>query len=1142
MNTCDNARHPRFCAPAAVIAWFCLLVPALWADPTRYRFYRITPDEGLSHAVVYAVAQDPFGFVWFSTQVGLNRYDGHELRAYEHQPEKSDSFPSTNAGVLVATDQGHFWLGTWGFGLIYFNPQRDTFSLPDDVMLMPEEIQRQRIQSIYLKSSRYLWLGTFDDGAFLFEPRRGRMQHFVHDPNNANSLSHNRVWAITEDGAGRMWFATSAGLCYRESGKMRFMRLKHDPDNAQTLSHDVVKCLLVDPAGFVWAGTRDGLNRIDPETHAVTRYFFGQSSDGRLNYNDIRNMIFDNEGRLWLGTYRSGLVLFDPKTDKRDFFTNNPADPQSLSSNRIETLFLDRSNVLWIGTNGGGVNYVNLNAKKFYHYRREFLKENTLSGNSVSAIYVDGQEQVWVGTVTAGINLIDRKKQRFTHYVHDLRNRNTLSDNNIRAITADQRGRLWVGTYNGGVNRLLANRKDFKRYGLEHGLSHYRVRSLYVDREGSLWVGGDIGLDQYDPARDRFERRFPTADSEGKTRMRRVFCIDQDAEPGLWLGTDDGVILLQPEQNSFRQFRHDPSNSRSLSQDRINVFYRDSADRFWIGTHQGLNRVVDRERGVFERYVDEKGPQYNVIFGILEDDAGHFWISTTRGLSKLDLGRGRYDHFDVHDGLQGSTFVQGSCFKSAQGELFFGGRNGFNLFRPEEIGGERWVPQMQLTEIKVFNKPLALAEPPYLMKEISLQPDQNMVTFEFSAMDFVNPSRNSYRYKLDGFDSEWIDAKHQNSATYTNLDPGSYVFRAKGGNAAGVWSQQDIELKLQVVPPFWSSRRVLVVLLIGLFSFLIWRYFEVEKNRKTLEQRVQERTHSLAEANHNLARTAEELKQAQRQVIETALQAGMAEIATDVLHNLGNALNSINVSAAQIGDELNALRPELLGRVTQLFVDDPSLVETLAARVPKGELIPEVLTRYHGNIVGLQASVRDELAVLEHQIDFIKGIVQAQERYAGTDDFSQIEELVPLVEDVLRITAPIMEEPRVQVKREYLIQPRVLVAKTKLLHVLRHLVNNSCEAMRNQVNEKELRLRIYPADPDFVFLDVFDNGPGIPSEDRTHIFQNGFSTKEQARGFGLHFAANAMREMGGQLEYLPTENGTLMRLIFPRQPEGESDG
>ncbi|CAM2009523.1 sensor histidine kinase [Acanthopleuribacter pedis] len=1126
-------------APRSCLAVICLALLGLTpvaAEPTRYRFYRITPDEGLSHAVVYAVAQDPFGFVWFSTQVGLNRYDGHELRAYEHRPEQPDSFPATNAGVLKATERGHFWLGTWGFGLIYFNPERESFALPDDVMVMPKEIRDQRIQSIYLKSSRSLWLGTFDAGVFHFDPRNGRLKQYQHSGGDPNGLSHNRVWSIAEDRQGGMWFATSAGLNYLSPDKGRIQHFDHDPKDPKSLSHGVVKKLIIDDDGFIWAATRNGLNRIHPETKEITRYYFGKSSGRGLNFNDLRTILFDREGRLWLGTYRSGLVLFDPKSGKRDYFHNNPADNQSLSNNRIEHLFLDRSNVLWISTNGGGVNYVNLNAMKFFHYRREFLKEDTLSGNSISALHVDAKKQLWAGTITAGLNRIDRKNQHFTHYKHQLGDPNSLSDNNIRAITSDQKGRLWVGTYNGGVNRLLANQKQFKRYGMEHGLSHYRVRSMYVDRGGTLWVGGDIGLDRYVPEKDRFSNAFPNQNHQSQTRVRRVFAITEDGKKSLWLGTDDGLIRYYPATHQFQQFRHQPHNPRSLSLDRINVFLNDRRGRLWIGTHQGLNRLVNAEQGIFERYHDPKGPQFNVIFGIQEDAEQNLWLSTTRGITKLNPDTRQYHHFDVHDGLQGTIFVQGSSYYCQSGDMFFGGRNGFNVFRPEQISTERQVPRILLTDITVFNRPLALSKPPYEIKEIALQPNQNMVTFEFSAMDFVNPGRNNYRYKLEGFDADWIEAEHVNAATYTNLDPGRYVFRAMGSNASGVWSTEGVELKVHVVPPFWSSTRVTVTLLVFLFSFLVWRYFEAEKNRRNLEQRVQQRTFSLAEANQNLAKTAEELKKAQHQVIETAIQAGMAEIATDVLHNLGNALNSINTSAAQIGEEINDLRPDVLGRVNELINGNQVLLDEIANKSPHGKAIPLALNQYHGNLVSMQNTVREELLVLENQIELIKGIVQAQERYAGTEDFSQSEELVPLIEDVLRITSPMMEEPHIEVRREYLIHPRVTVAKTKLLHVLRHLINNSCEAMRHQVCEKELRLRLYPAEPDFIFLDVYDNGPGISYEDRTSIFQNGFTTKEQARGFGLHFAANAMREMSGQLEYLPTEKGTLMRLIFPLNP------
>ncbi|CAM2069008.1 Histidine kinase domain-containing protein [Sulfidibacter corallicola] len=1107
------------------------------AGPILHKFFHIQTEEGLSHGVVYAALQDKNGFLWIATQSGLNRYDGYSLKTFEHDPRDPLSYPASNAGVMILSPDGTFWLGTWGSGVIHFNPATGQFrGSIYDPETQERKLAESRIQSLYLDAKGNLWIGTFDEGLYRYKVSTGDLRAYRHDHDDPQSLSNDRVWSTCEDRSGRIWVATSGGLHRLLPEGNGFQRFRHDPDDPTSISNDVIKRILVDETGYLWLATRGGVNRFDPETLRAESFLFDSAGDPTAPINDIRNLLLDGKGHLWVGSYRSGLVKFELATGKQIGISHNPMDSFSISSDRIEAMYLDTSDVLWVCTNGGGINYTSLHGKHFLHYRHEYANPNSLGSNQVSAVLQDHHGMLWLGTLTTGLTRLDRTSDRYTHYLHDPNNAQSICDDNIRALAEDHLGALWVGSYNRAISVLSPDRTTWRHFpSVRRGgtLSDERIRSLYRDRDNVMWVGGDAGLDRYHREGNRFENILPDRTPE-IDRSLRIFSIRQHADRTYWLGTDHGLINLDGEGGHFKWYRNDPNDPTTLSNNRVNVIHLGPHDDLWIGTNQGLNWFRP-ETGSFRRLFDPNGNQYNVIFGILPDLAGNLWLSTARGLSKYIVKEDRFRHYDVHDGVQSGSFVHNSFFQGAKGEMFFGGRNGLIEFRPEEIRDRTRPPDIVLTSFKVFNEEVSLPRPLHMMEELTLQPDQSMFSLEFAALDFSSPGKNRFRYMLKGFDQHWIDAQSRNSATYTNLDPGTYSFVVVGGNTDNVWNEKGANIRIRIIPPFWTVQRVALLAFLAITMLAVWRYRETEKNRRLLEHRVAERTRSLAEANENLAKTAEELQVAQRELIKAAHQAGMAEIATDTLHNLGNALNTINTSSGQIKDELEGLRPNILRRVVDLIDAHTNDLTDFVHHDKTGRVVPKALEQFYRNLIQVRKTIGSEIHQLDNQVELIKAIVQAQEKYAGADEFMEMVTLNSMVEDALKIQNALLEEFHITVQRDFACDRPVGASKTKLLHVMRHIIKNSVEAMAEMVGEKILRIRLFRESDAFIGLAFEDNGPGIPEEHRTAIFQSGFSTKREARGFGLHFAANAMREMKGRirLEAGPEHGGCCVLLLFP---------
>jgi PAS domain S-box-containing protein len=823
-----------------------LLLAAATADaaPRRnLRFQRISLEQGLSQAVVTCSFQDRQGFMWFGTQEGLNRYDGYEFTVFVHQTSDPSSLASDLIKGIHEDRRGVLWVATDG-GLERFDESRGAFTHFRHDPANPNSLSHDRVRVIVEGRDGELWLGTDGGGLDRFDPATGT---FAHYRAVAGGLSHDNIRGLSQDAQGRLWIATEGGglnLFDPDSGQ--FTTYRHDPADPASLSDDRVRTVYVDHEGIVWAGTYDGgLSRLDPAVGTFQRFQHDSADPGSLAANGVWAVYQDHAGELWIGT-DGGLNRFLPANQSFERYVNDPADLLSLSHSRVTSIYQDSGGVFWIGTYGG-LNKWNPVTQYFAHYEHRLNDLAELSNNYVTSFAEGLSGTVWVGTYGGGLNLLDREKGIFEHYRHDPDQPASLSDDRVMSLYVDPRGTLWVGTLSGGLNRFDEATGGFQHFRHDAAdatsLSGDGVTDILEAADGAFWVGTyGGGLNRFWPSRGQFDRYLPDPQVPGSLSSDRVIKLFQDRSGDLWVGTDGGGLnLFDPASGRFTPFRHDPDDPASLSSDVPWALYEDEAGSLWIATQGGgLNRwdAADRRvrRGRFHRITREQGLLSDIVYGIIPDGEGNLWLSTNRGLSEFDPRLGSFLHYDVSNGLQSNEFNYRAEMRARDGEVFFGGIQGFNSFHPDEIPRNEHTPPVVLTRVLKFNHPVDFGRPLAGLDELVLGYQDYVVAFEFAALDFAAPEKNKYLHKLEGFDQDWVDSSSQRRATYTNLKAGRYTFRVRAANNDGVWNEAGLALPVRALAPPWLTRGAysLYALLAGL-AILAFVRSQVRKRRYAQE-------------------------------------------------------------------------------------------------------------------------------------------------------------------------------------------------------------------------------------------------------------------------------------------------------------------
>jgi ligand-binding sensor domain-containing protein/signal transduction histidine kinase len=1053
-------------AALLLVAW----VPALALDPSRqpsqYVLDNWQTTDGLPQSSVRTIARTTDGYLWVGTDEGLGRFDGVRFTIFDsnNEPGLANNFIS----ALYVDHTARLWVGT-SAGIAVLENGHFT------AVTKAAQLEHAYIRSIVEGKDGRFWVGT-ENG--LFEIGGNRALSF----NSSSGLPDNRIRTLHEDRKGVLWAGTVKGLARLDGDHFRTVPL------ALGVAGAAVTAILEDDDGTLWVGTDNGGlyrgtgDRFDTVVHA--------SPAGPQRLGSVRALLRDHDGNLWICTAK-GLVRW--RHGELSALTSG-----LFADSDLLAILEDNEGSLWVGSFRVGL--LRLRDGKF----TPAGEPEGLKGDMTWTIAARKSGGLWVGS---NLGLSSYVGGRFQHIAGPPGHENVQ----VYSVVEDRHSALWVGTSGAGVYRL--NQGRMKLFNRQTGLSGDTVTALMEDRLGRIWVGTDAGVDVIE--NEKVTSQLPLLNISGPTPVHIIY---QDRLGNLWIATWTHGLFVIGEHG----IRH-LSMTDGLPSDYVLAIHENETRDLWIGTSGGLALWRDEKLLSLAR---SRGPLRGYIFQLLEDDAHQFWITGEKGLvtvprrtlEALAVGDARAPDFHVYeakDGLRSAEFDGGNTgagTRTPDGLLWFPSTRGIVGVDPNHMRRNELPPPVIIEQVVVDKAPLTLTD------GWEVAPGAEQWEFHYTGLSLRVPQRSLFKYRLQGFDKDWIDAGNRRTAYYSRLPPGSYTFHVIASNDDGVWNDTGASFRFTLKPHFyqtaWFTLLCVLAVLLAAGAGYRWRVGRLKHLADALSEQVADRTRDLKLAN-------QQILEAQGRLVITARQAGMAEIANNVLHNVGNVLNSVNVSAELIGSKLRDSKSAGLAKAVCLMNEHSSDLGAFITADQRGKALPGYLTKLVAALAQEKQAVVDELNSLTKSVDHIKEIVATQQSYSGVSSVIEPVQVKDLLEDALRMNAGSIAHHQISIIREFAEVPSVPLDKHLMLQILINLIGNAKHALNGgsqQPHQIKLKLDIAEiADTPRLRIRIEDNGEGIAPENLTRLFAHGFTTRKNGHGFGLHSCALAVKEMKGSI-------------------------
>ncbi|MBN2521319.1 MAG: hypothetical protein JXB17_12475 [Bacteroidales bacterium] len=866
---------------------------SLFSQIIDLKFVNIPNAEKLSSSFTTCIAQDSVGFIWIGTQDGLNKFDGYDISVYKNNNRDTSSLPGNNIKTLFTDNKGRLWISTTA-GICIFSYEHNNFLriahegfLANMDALDVNDIKEGPSEQIYVANYQKIYRYSEINKTFIevLKIEKGEISSFVFD-NNFN------IWISA---------LKNGGLFYYNRKTNQINKYKHEPGNNNTGSNSIAKIVLRE--NFLWIATADkGISRLNIRNKTIKKYL---SEDPYARYSSF--CYVDKTDRLWTCDV-TGIKLYDDNSDTFLGYYNNKEDEFSIKESPV-AIFQDRQKNYWTIYSPGGIGFRMVprgfilfdgNPSKFWH----------TSSNNISAICEDEEGNLWLGNPYNGIDIFCWQKGQTISYNYNSKDKYCLGEGATQCIFRDKENIMWIGTNLGGLqyfNKKNAHFVSFLHDPLNpNSIANNDVRSISEDGSGNLWlVTQGKGIDKYNKNTGVFHHYNQINNNLSNDYVFDILC---DSKGNVWAGTVWGLSRLKKGENTFENYYHSEDDSASLSNNEINCIYEDELNRIWIGTVHGLN-LYQKKTNDFKRFT--KGFNHTHISSILSDKNNTIWVSTLGGLTLLDPENGETHNFDESDGLQSNEFNPNSGYKNNNNALFFGGIKGLTIFNPDELLYNNEKPKIIFSKFELFYEEVTansinsvLDKHISATKEIILNYYQNVITFEFLAINMIQPEKNQYACMMEGFDKGWNFKGPKREITYTNLNPGKYIFKVIASNNDGVWNYEGASLKIIIKPPWWKTLWFNALLIIFITSIILFIYFYrinlIKKQKRKLEKEVEVRTKELENAYNELVKNQnkillqnEEIKQKTEELSSQADHLKLINIELEKLNSTKDKLFSI---------------------------------------------------------------------------------------------------------------------------------------------------------------------------------------------------------------------------------------------------------
>ncbi|HET7896082.1 MAG TPA: two-component regulator propeller domain-containing protein, partial [Flavisolibacter sp.] len=747
--------------------------------------------------------------LWFATEDGLDKFDGIGFQVYRQKSGDPTSLQANEILALHEDKAGNLWVGTSGGSLSLYDRKKDAF-INFPASAGPGTIGNSVIRSICSDENGKIWIAHYD-GVNILDPVTRRVSVFPLPAGGSGLLSNRSGLCVFNDSRHRIWIGTTDGL-FLYQPKTKSVVLFAPSADPSSLAGNIVNSLAEDKQGNIWVGTNNGLSRLRPGEKCFVTYRQEDKANS-ISSNFINSIAVDGN-KLWLATSQ-GLNIFDTQTGAVEKYAFNYRNMHSLSAPAVRCIYIDRQGIYWLGMIAGGVDKYDKNLNLFNYVQSNLFDEKGLNAPVVTSFAENKDGHVYVGTDGGGLSLFNPDTRLFQHF--NIQSRRNGADRRllVQALKMRRNNQLLIGTYADGLfifDPASGGYQQLMKGTAADDLNSSEIFCLEEDSKGNVWIGtnGD-GIDVLNTENKVVKKYTPNPKMPKDVLLPfngYIRAIEEDRDGNIWIATyGGGVAVLQPASGQFTVYN---TTNSELQNDKVLSLLEDSRGNIWAGTFGGGLSVFNKKTKQFTTFSEGNGLPNNAVYTILEDRNGLIWVSTNKGISSLDPVTKKFRNYNYHNGVQNNNFVHGAGLRLSDGELFFGGLDGFNYVNPAFLKKNTNIPIVLLTDLRVANQSVVpsadgpIRENIAIAKEIDLDYKQN-VALSYVGLNYTSPEQNQYAYKLEGFDRDWNYVGNATTASYTNLDPGQYTFRVKASNNDGVWNQQGATIKITVHPPFWRT-------------------------------------------------------------------------------------------------------------------------------------------------------------------------------------------------------------------------------------------------------------------------------------------------------------------------------------------------